>query len=77
MRLCVCYFLPRNLMKKNARDNLAKFFYDAARLSLAVLVIGLIARPPFKALDLILGITFTLSFMGVGIMIDFVPVEEK
>jgi len=64
-------------MKKNARDNLAKFFYDGARVSLAVLVIGLMARGPFVPFDLLWGILLTLTFMGFGVTIDFIPVKEE
>ena len=64
-------------MKKHLRDNLAKFFYDGGRVSLTVLVIGLIARGPFSAFGLLQGIISTLIFIFIGVMIDVIPVEEN
>lgn len=64
-------------MKKNARDNLAKFFYDAAKLSLAILVFGVLARQPIPWIALIVGVILTLLFIGFGVIFDFVPVQEE
>ena len=63
-------------MKKHLRDNLAKFFYDGGRVSLAVLVIGLMARGPFSPFELIYGAVFTLIFLLFGVIIDLIPVKE-
>jgi hypothetical protein len=63
-------------MRKNARDNLARFFYDSGKISLAVLVIGVIARQPFVGKDLISGILVTLTLIMIGVIFDHVP-EEK
>ncbi len=64
-------------MKKNARDNLAKFFYDAAKLSLAILVFGVLARQPIPWSALAIGVVMTLSFIGFGVIIDFIPAKEN
>lgn len=64
-------------MRKNARDNLAKFFYDAAKLSLAILVFGVLARQPIPWPALTVGIVLTLLLMGFGVIVDFVPVKEE
>ena len=63
-------------MKKHLRDNLAKFFYDGGRVSLAVLVIGLIARGHASSFELIFGGVFTLIFVLFGVIIDVIPVKE-
>ena len=63
-------------MNKNLRDNLAKFFYDGAKITLAVLVIGLLARPPFVLTDLLTGIFLTLIFLGIAAIIDIVKPKE-
>ncbi len=64
-------------MKKNVRDNLAKFFYDAAKLSLAILVFGVLARQPIPWTTLVFGIVLTLMLVGIGTIIDFVPIKEE
>lgn len=64
-------------MRKNARDNLARFFYDAAKLSLAILVFGVLARQPISWSALAVGIAVTLSLIGFGVTIDFAPIQEK
>jgi len=64
-------------MPKNLRDNLAKFFYDAARVSLTVLVIGLVARGAFSLSDLVPGTVMTLTFVIFGITVDFVPTKGE
>lgn len=60
-------------MRKNARDNLAKFFYDAAKLSLAILVFGVLARQPILLRALASSVTLTLTLLAIGVSIDFVP----
>ena len=47
-------------MRKTARDNLSKFFYDGGKITLAVLVVGVIARRPFILSDLVSGAAVTL-----------------
>lgn len=64
-------------MKKHLRDNLSKFSYDGGRVSLAVLVIGLMARGPFSYFVLFQGILSTLIFIFFGVMIDLISVEEN
>lgn len=63
-------------MRKNARDNLAKFFYDAAKLSLAILVFGALSRQPIPWTAVVCGFGLTLILAGIGVSIDFVPVKE-
>ena len=57
-------------MKKNLRDNLSRFFDDGGRVSLAVLVIGVLARRPLKPDELTAGIVLTLMFTLVGVRVD-------
>ena len=57
-------------MKTSIRDNLARFFYDTAKLSMGVLVLGVITKRPFPVVDLILGIGLTLIFLGAGVKIE-------
>lgn len=64
-------------MKRHTRDNLSKFFYDAAKLSLAMLVFGAIGRQPFSWLVLVGGVSTTLSLTGFGVMMDFIPAEKE
>ena len=63
-------------MKKHLRDNLAKFFYDGGRVSLAVLVIGLIARGPVSPFELIFGAVFTLIFLLFDVIIDLLTTKD-
>ncbi len=64
-------------MPKNARDNLAKFFYDCAKVSFAVLVVGNIVRSPLIFQNIIWGGVSTLLFVIFGLIIDFIPTKEK
>ena len=64
-------------MRKTARDNLSKFFYDGGKITLAVLVVGVIARRPFILSDLLSGLLFTLIFIVIGVTVDFVPAKES
>ena len=64
-------------MRKTARDNLSKFFYDGGKITLAVLVVGVIARRPFILSDLVSGAAVTLILVSIGVIIDFVPVKEE
>ena len=64
-------------MRKNARDNISKFFYDSAKVSFAVLVIGGLARTPAPFLELVVGFLITLILAIFGIIMDFVPVTEN
>ena len=64
-------------VKRNARDNLAKFFYDSAKVSFAILVIGLLARPKFSFLGLLAGFFFTFVLLTIGVTIDSVALEES
>lgn len=64
-------------MKKHARDNLARYFFDASKLSLAMLVFGVIGRQPFSGLNLAAGIILTLLLAGFGASIDLVPIEKE
>lgn len=64
-------------MRKNARDNLARFFYDAAKLSLAILVFGVLARQPIPWSALTVGVALTWILFVIGVIFDFVPVQEE
>ena len=60
-------------MKTNIRDNLARFFYDVAKLSVGVLVLGAITRRPFLFLDVVVGVIGAFLFIGAGVIIDSIP----
>lgn len=64
-------------MRKNARDNPAGFFYDAAKLSLAILVFGVLARQPIPWTTLMFGVALTLILIGFGVIVDFVTIREE
>ena len=64
-------------MRKNARDNLAKFFYDAAKLSLAILVFGVLAKQPIPWIALTASFILTLILVGFGVIVDFIPAKEE
>ncbi len=63
-------------MRKHLRDNLARFFYDSARVSFAVMVIGVLVRKPLPLDELTAGVVFTLTFAGVGVIMDLLEVES-
>ena len=64
-------------MKKNARDNLAKFFYDGGKVSVTILVIGHVARHSLSWFSFMAGIFVTLLFLTFGVIIDYVPVKGE
>lgn len=57
-------------MRGNALENSAKFFYDCAKVSFAVLVIGVMAQKPFVTADLIGGVALTLTLFLLGVILD-------
>ena len=63
-------------MKTNTRDNVAKFFYDCAKLTFAVLVIGVIARKPFVQIEAMWGGAYTMGLFIAGIIIDQLKTKE-
>ncbi len=64
-------------MKKNARDNLAKFFYDCGKVSYAVLVVGILAKGIFSLSEFLPGIVSTLILAAFGFILDLVLVEDE
>ena len=64
-------------MNKHIRDNLAKFFYDTAKLCMAILVLGLVTHQPFPMKLFAGGIVLTLIFLSSGVMMDSVVIKEK
>ncbi len=57
-------------MKKNTRDNVARFLYDCGKVTFAVLVVGVVARKPFIPVDMVWGLTATLTLFILGIIMD-------
>ncbi len=57
-------------MTPNPWDSVARFFYDGARVSLTVLVIGTLARGGFSNQELLAGALFTVAFLAVGVTIE-------
>lgn len=57
-------------MRKDTRDNVARFSYDCGKVSFAVMIIGVIVQKPFVARDLIWGIAFTLTLLLFSIILN-------
>ena len=65
-------------MKINARDNIAKFFYDCGKVAFTVLVIGVMAKKPLIPADALLGLTYTFILFIMGVRMDHMDtVKEK
>lgn len=59
------------------KDNLAKFFWDDAKIALAALIIGPLTRPETAgSWVIILGILATLAFALLGYLFDGMEVKS-
>lgn len=57
-------------MKTLATENLSKFFYDCAKVTFAVLIVGALTRKPLPAVDLLFGFCFTALLVIVALVIE-------
>lgn len=58
------------------KDNLAKFFWDDAKIALAALIIGPLTRPESAGIwVIVLGILATLAFALLGYLFDGMEVK--
>ena len=66
----------RILQAEKQKDNLAKFFWDDAKIALAALIVGPVARPETaEAWVIVLGIVATLAFVFLGYLFDGMEVS--
>jgi hypothetical protein len=66
----------RILRTEKQKDNLAKFFWDDAKIALAALVLGPLTRPEVVQLWVIgLGVLSTLAFAVLGYLFDGMEVK--
>jgi hypothetical protein len=64
------------LRNEKQKDNLAKFFWDDAKIALAALVIGPVTRPEvIQAWVVGLGILATLAFAVLGYLFEGMEVK--
>jgi hypothetical protein len=65
------------LRNEKQKDNLAKFFWDDAKIALAALVIGPVTRPEVVQLWVIgIGVLATLAFAILGYLFDGMEVKS-
>lgn len=65
------------IRSEKQKDNLAKFFYDLAKINFAALVIAQIASPSgFKFWILVMGILATIIPLIVGLTLDGKELER-
>jgi len=65
------------LRTEKQKDNLAKFFWDDAKIALAALIVGPVARPETaEAWVIVLGILATLAFALLGYLFDGMEVKS-
>ncbi|HEV8717176.1 MAG TPA: DUF6722 family protein [Candidatus Binatia bacterium] len=66
----------RILRNEKQKDNLAKFFWDDAKIALAALVIGPVTKPEVVQLWVIgIGVLATLAFALLGYLFDGMEVK--
>lgn len=67
----------RILRNEKQKDNLAKFFWDDAKIALAALVIGPVTKPEVVQLWVIgIGVLATLAFALLGCLFDGMEVKS-
>lgn len=67
----------RILRNEKQKDNVAKFFWDDAKIALAALVIGPVTKPEVVQLWVIAsGVLSTLAFAVLGYLFDGMEVQS-
>ena len=67
----------RIIRNEKQKDNLAKFFWDDAKIALAALVIGPVARPEaIQGWVIGMGVLSTLAFAVLGYLFDGTEVKS-